>query len=528
VSDADGYRSRAPRRLARLRVGQSLSITIGVLLAFAVIGIGLALAADARLTDRRNLLLNEIGPSLRSAIQLENGLVNQETGLRGYLIAVQPSFLEPYRAGLLTEASAFADLRARTTATGPRVARQLTELQERVNAWRREYVVPALRDAATMRRLSVAATVQGRSLFDAVRSLLGSLQSELNREDMSTRSQLSSAADLLLAVLIAAAVLILGSLLGAGVFLRRMITGPLARLGGEARRVAGGEFSVPLEIDPGPSEIAELGGEIDAMRERIVRELALVRDAHVQLASQAEELRRSNQELEQFAYVASHDLQEPLRKVASFCQALQLRYGDSLDARANQYIEFAVDGAKRMQVLINALLALSRVGRGDAPTEAVALSEAVASAERSLGAELQAAGAQLIVAPLPTVHGERSLLVSLFQNLIGNAVKFRGSQAPVVRIECRAGVGEWELSVADNGMGIDPEYAERIFQIFQRLHTRDAYDGTGIGLALCRKIVERHGGRIWLDLAYSPGASFRLTLPMNDRHEDSSPDESPR
>jgi signal transduction histidine kinase len=519
VSDVDRMGPSWPRRLAGLRVGQSLSITIGALLAFAVIGIGLALVANGRLSDRRNLLLNEIGPSLRSAIQLENGLVNQETGLRGYLIAQQPSFLEPYRQGLATEASAFADLRARTGATGPRVARQLTQLGQRIGTWRADYVMPALVDVAKMHRLSVTASLQGKRLFDAVRRPLASVQDELNREDVATRSQLSSAANLLQGVLIAAGVLILGSLLGAGVFLRTLIIAPLGRLGAEAKRVAGGEFSVPLAVDPGPREIAEMGAEIDAMRERIVRELALVSDAHVQLASQAEDLRRSNAELEQFAYVASHDLQEPLRKVASFCQALQLRYGDSLDERAQQYIEFAVDGARRMQVLINALLALSRVGRGGQPSEPVALSEALDSARRSLAGELDEAGARLVVDPLPVVRGERSLLVSLFQNLLGNAVKFRGSQAPVVRIECRAGTGEWELSVADNGIGIDPEYAERIFQIFQRLHARDAYDGTGIGLALCRKIVEHHGGRIWLDPAYSPGACFRLTLPMDDSHQ---------
>jgi CHASE3 domain sensor protein len=203
------------------------------------------------LSDRRNLLLNEIGPSLRSAIQLENGLVNQETGLRGYLIAQQPSFLEPYRQGLATEASAFADLRARTGATGPRVARQLTQLGQRIGTWRADYVMPALVDVAKMHRLSVTASLQGKRLFDAVRRPLASVQDELNREDVATRSQLSSAANLLQGVLIAAGVLILGSLLGAGVFLRTLIIAPLGRLGAEAKRVAGGEFSVPLAV-PGP------------------------------------------------------------------------------------------------------------------------------------------------------------------------------------------------------------------------------------------------------------------------------------
>ncbi|HXN36834.1 MAG TPA: CHASE3 domain-containing protein, partial [Solirubrobacteraceae bacterium] len=204
MSEVDHMGPSWPRRLAGLRVGQSLSITIGALLAFAVIGIGLALVANGRLSDRRNLLLDEIGPSLRSAIQLENGLVNQETGLRGYLIVQQPSFLEPYRQGLATEASAFADLRARTGATGPRVARQLTQLRQRISTWRAQYVMPALADVAKMHRLSVTASLQGKRLFDAVRRPLTSVQDELNREDVATRSQLSSAANLLQGVLIAA------------------------------------------------------------------------------------------------------------------------------------------------------------------------------------------------------------------------------------------------------------------------------------------------------------------------------------
>jgi signal transduction histidine kinase len=528
VSAAGARGSHVPRRLARLRVGQSLAITIGALLAFAVIGVGFALAANARLTNRRNLLLNEIGPSLRSAIELEDGLVNQETGLRGYVLGAQPNFLEPYYRGLKTEASAFADLRTRTKATGPRVNAELEELRRAVNAWRDQYVELALRDVSMMRRLPAGTTVLGKHLFDAIRVPLARLQSELNGEDQRARGDLSSAADQLEDVLIAAGILILGSLLGAGVFLRLLITGPLARLGAEARRVAGGEFTVALAIDAGPREIAEVGGEIDTMRERIVRELALVRDAHVKLASQAEDLRRSNEELEQFAYVASHDLQEPLRKVASFCQALQLRYQDSLDERANQYIEFAVDGARRMQVLINALLALSRVGRGPDSSEAVDLDDVLVTAERALADEMQASGAQVHAESLPVVRGERSLLVSLFQNLIGNSVKFRGGEPPVVTVACSAGTGEWELSVADNGIGIEPEYAERVFQIFQRLHARDAYEGTGIGLALCRKIVERHGGRIWLDPAYSPGACFRLTLPMDDAEEQNGEQGEPR
>jgi light-regulated signal transduction histidine kinase (bacteriophytochrome) len=285
-------------------------------------------------------------------------------------------------------------------------------------------------------------------------------------------------------------------------------------LGGEARRVSAGEFATPLSVAAGPREVAEVGAEIDTMRERIVTELARVEGQRAQLQEQASELSRSNAELEQFAYVASHDLQEPLRKVASFCQALQTRYRGQLDDRADQYIDFAVDGAKRMQVLINDLLAFSRVGRRGGEHKSLELTGVVADARSALAEVLSETGARIEAPQLPVVHGERTLLVSLFQNLISNAVKFRSQEPPLIRIAAERGDGEWKLSFTDNGIGIEAEYAERIFLIFQRLHTRETYDGSGIGLALCRKIVEFHGGRIWLDTDCTSGACFRFTLPI--------------
>ncbi|HEY3830495.1 MAG TPA: ATP-binding protein [Solirubrobacteraceae bacterium] len=513
MSPAEAARKQFPR-IARMRVGQSLAVTIGLLLLFAIVGIGLALLASAQLNNRRQLLLEEIGPSLRSAIKLEDALVNEETGVRGYVITAQPSSLEPYRRGVADELGAYRELHLREHATGPLVASEVEAVRAAAQAWRKQYVYPILRDPQRTRRGSTRAGIRGKRLFDAVRHPLEHLQSDLMSRDAQTRSQLNHAAVLLQLALLVAAALIIGSLLGAGLFLRQMVTRPLARLGAEARRVAGGDFTTPLETAGGPREIADMASEIEGMRERIVQELATVQEGQRQLARQAEELTRSNAELEQFAYVASHDLQEPLRKVASFCQALQLRYHGQLDERADQYIDFAVDGAKRMQVLINALLALSRVGRGRERRERVELAAVIAAAESSLAAEIQATGARVLAEPLPALLGDQALLISLFQNLIGNAIKFKGADPPEVRIACERHEHEWQLSIADNGIGIEPEYAERIFQIFQRLHTRDAYEGTGIGLALARKIVEYHGGHIWFDPEHAGGACFRLTLPI--------------
>ena len=262
-----------------------------------------------------------------------------------------------------------------------------------------------------------------------------------------------------------------------------------------------------------------LGDDVEAMRAHIVRQLDRARESAQRLDEQTRDLERSNRDLEQFAYVASHDLQEPLRKVASFCQLLQRRYGDKLDERGDQYIEFAVDGAQRMQRLINDLLAFSRVGRTTAGFTTLSLADVVAAAADQQETPRAEAGGEIVVeGELPTVQGDRQLLVQLFANLIGNAMKFRRSdEPPVVRISA-APAGEaaegWEIAVSDNGIGIEPEYADKVFVIFQRLHGRDVYTGTGIGLALAKKIVEFHGGRIQLDTSVHEGTTFRFTLPV--------------
>jgi light-regulated signal transduction histidine kinase (bacteriophytochrome) len=257
------------------------------------------------------------------------------------------------------------------------------------------------------------------------------------------------------------------------------------------------------------------------MRGRIVAELAALRDAERALLEQARDLQRSNEELEQFAYVASHDLQEPLRKVASFTQMLERRYKGELDERADRYIAFAVDGAKRMQELINDLLEFSRVGRMSAPHARVDTTALVADAKTRLAAALQETGGEVVADGLPTVTGDAGLLTAVFQNLISNAIKFRGDGPPRVVFEAERDGRFWRFTCTDDGIGVEDEYAERIFVIFQRLHTRDAYEGTGIGLAMCRKIVEYHGGRIWLAPSEpGRGARFRFTLPADPPEED--------
>ncbi|HYN12542.1 MAG TPA: PAS domain S-box protein, partial [Burkholderiales bacterium] len=232
---------------------------------------------------------------------------------------------------------------------------------------------------------------------------------------------------------------------------------------------------------------------------------AALKEAH-------EELKRSNSELEQFAYVASHDLQEPLRMVASYTQLVMRRYGDKLDKDAHEFMHYVVDGAARMKQLIEDLLAYSRVGTRHRDFKPIEVEAALKRALANLKAAIEESGAAVTWDPLPTVKGDEVQLPQLFQNLIGNALKFRSAGVPRIHIEVKESPSEWQLTVRDNGIGIEPQYFERIFMLFQRLHTKGDYPGTGIGLAICKKVIERHGGRIWIESKLGEGSAFHFTL----------------
>lgn len=234
--------------------------------------------------------------------------------------------------------------------------------------------------------------------------------------------------------------------------------------------------------------------------------------ANRQLEQLNQELTRSNHELQQFAYIASHDLREPLRMVTSFTQLLGKRYGGQLDAEADQIINFAVDGAERMEILIDGLLTYCRLGSQAETFRAVNCDEILDQVLSNLQLAIAETNTQISRIALPTVIGDASQLIQLFQNLIANGIKYRGSAAPVIEIGAREQGQEWLFWVKDNGIGIDPQYGDRIFQIFQRLHTRQEYPGTGIGLAICHKIVEHHDGRIWVESNLQQGATFYFTL----------------
>jgi len=474
----------------------------------------LGVLALMRLDAARDSLIERTGPALIAAQQLGASLINQESGVRGYLATQDPEFAAPYRDGRIAQDRAAADLRAVLTST-PTLQTDLDAVLVRAGAWQRGYAEPSIAAVAAGRPPVDPGT--GKALFDEVRAALGTELGHLQEERTAGRTALDGAITGMVVMGAVIAALLVAVFAGTWVWARRVIMRPIDSLEETVKAVERGEFDLPVEVD-GPRELEQLGGTVDAMRRRINGELASVQELNAQLDAQTAELARSNSDLEQFAYVASHDLQEPLRKVSAFCELLAKRYGGQLDERADQYIYFAVDGAQRMSALINDLLAFSRVGRtsGRGSWTTTSAEAVLAHAERNLADAIDRTGAVVTHDPLPTVTGEVSLLTTVLQNLVGNAIKFHGADPPRVHIGVRREGGFWEFAVTDNGIGIDPAFAEKIFVIFQRLHSRDSYPGTGIGLALCRKIVEFHGGRIWLDQPDSTatGTTFRFTLPV--------------
>jgi signal transduction histidine kinase len=516
VTDRDPAPGPAVRRRGnRFRVNQWFAIATGVLSLATLVGIVIGAIAIVRLSDERELVVDHIDPASVEALRLTNALVNEETGVRGYVLGGDASFLAPYRAGRVEERRAVLRLRGQLRVAGlEQLADDLALVEARAREWRVRYARPTI---ARVRRegpgaIGSGGVERGQYLFGMVRGAIARQEAGLASAQADARDDLASAAAFLSASFGAIALLVVAALVTTLIMLRQTVTLPIGVLTRRVRRLAQGEFDSPVR-GAGPRDIADLAADIDSMRRRIVAELASLREAHDQLDAQTRDLARSNAELEQFAYVASHDLQEPLRKVASFCQLLEQRYRGQLDERADQYIDFAVDGAKRMQQLINDLLAFSRVGRTSGDFALVDLGDVVHRALADLDSAIAESGATVERGDLPAVRGEASLLTLVFQNLIGNAIKFHSEAAPAVRIAAERQGDEWLISCSDNGIGIDPEYSQRVFVIFQRLHGKDEYAGTGIGLAMCRKIVEHHGGRIWLDSDAAPGTTIRFTLP---------------
>jgi len=287
------------------------------------------------------------------------------------------------------------------------------------------------------------------------------------------------------------------------------------------RRKDGSLYSEEMAIAPVRASGADVTHFI-----AIKHDITARKRAEEALRRTADELARSNEELQQFAYVASHDLQEPLRAVAGYLSLIDERFHDTLDDKGRLQIAGAIQGAERMHALIIDLLELSRVGTSTKAFQPSDLNAALDAALSRLNASIRDSGATITRDPLPPLTVDATQMSQLFQNLIGNALKFRGKAAPEIHISAEPQPGQWLFAVRDNGIGIEPQYFERIFQIFQRLHTRKEYPGTGIGLAICKKIVERHGGRISVQSQPGRGSTFCFTIP--DKQVQSAREEAPQ
>ncbi|MFB8417968.1 CHASE3 domain-containing protein [Streptomyces albidoflavus] len=482
-----------------------------VLAAMVVVVLGCTAVAGAllsRTNDRTNELVDRIQPARSIAFQLQKSLLDQETGVRGYVLSGDTSFLTPYEEGREGERDHIARIE-QYIGGDARFAEDVERIEKAAGEWRREQAEPliaAVREGGPQAATAVDVT-ESKLQFDYIRDLFDAQQTHLEEARAATRADLNDARSVRDIVLVVVLVVFVLAVVVLALLLHRMVGRPLDSLLVASGRVREGDFERRIEVG-GPSDLRAVGAAVEAMRRRLVEELVAARTRETLLTGQADELRRSNAELEQFAYVASHDLQEPLRKVASFCQLLEKRYSAELDDRGRQYIDFAVDGAKRMQVLINDLLTFSRVGRVGDAWQQTSLDAALDRGLGNLEVAVEESGATVVRdTPLPEVSGDPTTLAMLWQNLLGNALKFRRPDVPVrIEVDCvREDDDTWHLSVTDNGIGIAPEFSEKVFVIFQRLHAKDAYGGTGIGLALCRKIVEFHGGRIWLEPVTGPG-----------------------
>ena len=492
-----------------------LSIMGALVLAGAIAG-GILLSRYDRVSYE---LIDEVQPSRSAAYRLQAALRDQETAIRGYALSADPQFLGPYAEGKSAENAAADEIRR---AAGGRslLVSDVDAIVRAGAAWRATYAEPLI---ASVTPGAPAVTNQpaaerGKVGFDGIRGLFDTQNQHLTEARTANLDSLEHIRAWRNAVLEAVIVVILVTVVALLLVMRAAVTRPLAALAASCRRITEGSFGERI-IPEGPKDIRGIAAAVENMRQRIVDELESSRTTTARMDEQAIELKRSNAELEQFAYVASHDLQEPLRKVTAFCQLIEKRYGDHLDERGVEYIAFAVDGAKRMQVLINDLLTFSRVGRLNSAHSDVDLGKALDDALGNLTVAIDESGAEIVRPrrPLPVVTGDLTLLTMLWQNLIGNAMKFRREdQTPRIVIDAEPpDEGTWSITVSDNGIGIAPEFVEKVFVIFQRLHGRDSYGGTGIGLALCKKIVEHHGGLIWIDTTFTGGTRFHLTLPVS-------------
>lgn len=483
-------------------------VVAGVSLGLALM---VAIAAFSQLSRYQDEVTGVVFNAVVELEELQADLIDAEAAVRAYALSGDEELLESYSELAYGRPDRVREGLVEILPRVPELETHFEALADAADEWRAGYAKPLI---AATRSPDVDVDLgewqgPGADLFDEVRGSLRAALDDLIDYRSDGAAAMAAWQRVLLGSVLALAILGLVTGILLWHYLRRWVTDPLDELAEASRAVAEGALDRPVSVS-GPDEIVALSHDVDLMRRHLVAQIASTERARV-------ELEASNRDLEQFAYVASHDLQEPLRKVASFTQLLERRYGDQLDERGHQYIAFASDGARRMQRLIQDLLAFSRLGRGDAEPTQVDVGTCLAEALDNLSEMIEETGARVTSDPLPEVLGHAGLIVQLLQNLVANAVKFRRPEEPPhVHIGVQRAGSEWLFRCSDNGIGIEPRHAERVFAIFQRLHAKDVYSGTGIGLAMCKRIVEHHGGRIWVEHQDpSLGTTVRWTIPSS-------------
>jgi signal transduction histidine kinase len=500
----------------------TMNIFARIVSGYAVVMMGAIAAVTLFEMGRMNKEARDVSqadaPAFQQLSDLRKGVLIQRIALFRFVLSSksQPGGDETLVAPFMQAGARLSDDLSRLdeyAANHPQLRGGLAKLRQQVDVWE----VQAKEDIAAAQSGSRDVPLDDRDdnvQVDAVSATVDGLKegfldvfnhNTLDIEEVAAKAARIVAAIVLLAVLLT---------LLTGLQVARAISQPLRAITNVADRISRGDTVDPPELAR-RDEIGVLSSGlvrmVQSLRQLAEKERALSVDI-AEYKRVQDELKRSNAELEQFASVASHDLQEPLRMVSSYMGLLKRRYQGRLDADADEFIGFAVDGVTRMQALINDLLSYSRAGREPTPSEPTDSAAALAKALRNLKSAIEEKGALISAGPLPQVMADPLQVSQLFQNLIANGIKFCRDRRPEISVGAERHGAEWTFFVRDNGIGIDPQYADRIFLIFQRLHKREEFAGTGIGLAICKKIVERHGGRIWLESTPGQGTTFYFTF----------------
>ena len=485
--------------LRTLLVGGVLAAILGA--AFAV------LVVAVREQQQAGRLALRSQEAIGAGSALETSLVNLENGVRGYVASGRERLLEPFRSARRTYPGQ-AERLAELVADEPRQQAAVKEITEGIDDYVSLWALPLVGLAADRRDVaqSVLATGTGRARLEELRQDLAELFSRERSVAAERERRAERRSDL--AVTLGLIGMGLVALVAVGMWfgLRRAVLRPVERVSAATRAVADGDLTVHVPADR-EDEIGTLARSFNDMTDALKR-------SREELDERTRDLERSNDDLEQYAQMASHDLQAPLATIDLYLKLIQRRLPDASQEEIEGLLAGVGGSTERMRSLVRDLLQLARVGRGEPSREPLDAGSVLDQALEDLAGPITDKGADVVSGPLPAVRGDRGQLCQLFQNLVGNAIKFSDTAAPRVVVTASVEEGHARFAVRDNGIGIDPKHAERIFQPFQRLHGEDRYEGTGIGLAICQRIVAHHGGRIWAESRVGHGATFHFTLPL--------------